>query len=367
MKTFLLRVATQALLLYLALNLLVALLVEPRLGRVSAYNGLFPGRARLPFGESPQQAYNFSLFDLDAMLASHVVSAAQREDAYRVFLIGDSATWGTLLRPAETLAGQLDALHLTAADGRPVRFYNLGYPTISLTKDLLVLDGALEYEPDLVIWLTTLEAFPRDKQLSVPLVENNPRRARVLVERAGLDLPTADLRDPGFWERTLVGRRKALADGIRLQMYGLMWAATGIDQFYPETYEPAQIDLEADPTFHGKSELSPDDLALEALPAARRMLGERPLLLVNEPILISAGENSDIRYNFYYPRLVYDQYRQVLREAAESAGLAYLDAWDLVPADEFTNSAIHIDRQGVARLAEALRAELAAMGVLAGQ
>lgn len=350
--SFLLRVAVKGLLLFLALNLLVGLVVEPGLGRVSLYNSLFPGRPRLPFGETPRQAYNFSLFDLDAMFASHEVAAPAGEGEFRVFLIGDSSVWGTLLRPEETLAGQLNALGLTAPDGRPLRFYNLGYPTISLTKDLLVLDYALRYRPDMVVWLTTLEAFPRDKQLAVPLVENNPARARDLVARYGLDLPAETLEPPTFWERTLIGRRKALADGIRLQMYGILWAATGVDQYYPEDFSRAQTDLKADPTFHGSETLDPAGLALEAFAAAQRALSGAPLLLVNEPILISRGENSDIRYNFYYPRGVYDQYRPLLAETLAEAGIPYLDAWDLAAPERFTNSAIHLDAQGTALLAE---------------
>jgi hypothetical protein len=266
--------------------------------------------------------------------------------------------WGTLLRPEETLAGQLDALRLTAPDGRAARFYNLGYPTISLTKDLLVLESAAASRPDLVIWLTTLEAFPRDKQLAVPLVENNPTRAARLIARTGLDLPADALPAPTFWERTLIGRRKDIADAIRLQLYGVMWAATGIDQEYPSDYPRAQTDLEADPKFHGSEDLDPRSLALEALPAARRLLGDIPLLLVNEPIMVSEGANADVRYNFYYPRRAYDQYREILAGAAVDAGIPYLDAWDIVPVERFTNSAIHVDRQGTALLARAVQSAL---------
>lgn len=43
------------------------------------------------------------------MFASHVVSGRPSAE-FRVFLIGDSATWGWLLRNEETLAGQLNAL-----------------------------------------------------------------------------------------------------------------------------------------------------------------------------------------------------------------------------------------------------------------
>lgn len=351
---FLLRVVTKALLLYLLVNLLFGLWAEPRLGRISAYNGLFPGRERFPFGETPREAYNFSLFDLDAMFASHEVAGRRGEAEYRVFVIGDSSVWGTLLRPEETLAGQLDALGLSAPDGRKIRFYNLGYPTISLTKDLLLLDRALAYHPDLVIWMVTLEAMPVDKQLSVPLVENNPIAAADLTARYHLDLPGSPAQ-PAFFERTLVGRRKDLADLLRLQMYGVMWAATGIDQTYPADYPRAQVDLEADPTFHGKEDLARADLAFEVLAAGQQALGEIPLVVVNEPIMISPGANSALRYNFYYPRQAYDTYRGLLAGEAEALGAAYIDAWDIAPVEEFTNSAIHLDRRGTARLARVIQ------------
>ena len=352
---FLLRVAIKGLLLFALLNLLFIPNFERGLGAVSAYNVLFPGRPRLPFGEAPQQAYNFSLFDVEAMFAAHEVNqpkvAGQETGGeYRVLVLGDSSIWGTLLTPEQTLTGQLNAL--TAQDGLPVRFYNLGYPTISVTKDLMILDRALATDPDLVIWVTTLEALPVDKQLAVPLVENNPERARSLIERYDLPLDAAALDQPTLWERTLIGRRKEIADVLRLQVYGIMWAATGIDQYYPDEYPPAQVDLDPDPTFQGYEDWSEDDLAFWALDAGKAALGDVPLLVVNEPMLISAGANSDIRYNFYYPRGVYDDYRAWMQAWAEQAGVAYLDAWDIVPAEEFTNSAIHLNPAGTARLAE---------------
>lgn len=344
------RILLKALLLFALANLLFALWEMPHLGRISAYNGLFPGRPRFPFGETPREAYNFSLFDLDAMFASHEISSPKRAGEFRVVLIGDSSVWGTLLRPEETLAGQLN--DLAGRAGMSARFYNLGYPTLSLTKDLIILERARAYQPDLVVWLVTLEAFPRDKQLAVPLVEHNPGEALSVATRYRLELDEAQLSHAGLFDRTIIGRRKDLADLFRLQLYGVLWAATGIDQAYPVDYPRAQVDLKADPFFHGQELLRRDSLMFEAITNGRVGLGDIPLLVVNEPILISSGENSEIRYNFYYPRQAYDQYRAWLTEEAQWAGFEYLDAWDLVPVDEFTNSAIHLDRHGTARLAE---------------
>ena len=112
------------------------------------------------------------------MFASHIITGTEKTpDEYRVLLIGDSSVWGTLLTPEQTLAGQLNASPI-AACGKTVHAYNLGYPTMSLTKDLMILDQAIKYQPDLIIWLTTLEAFPNDKQFTSPIVANNAERVR---------------------------------------------------------------------------------------------------------------------------------------------------------------------------------------------
>src|SRR6201988_2169811 len=104
----------------------------------------------------------------------------------------------------------------------------------------------------MVIWLITLESLPSDKQFGSPLVANNPDRVRELNAKYELN---ADPNDPTLvqastWDRTFVSRRRAVANLLRLQIYGALWSATGIDQYYPESYERAQIDLEASEDFH---------------------------------------------------------------------------------------------------------------------
>ncbi len=72
------------------------------------------------------------------------------------------------------------------SSGKQVRVYNLGYPTMSLTKDLLMLSCALRYQPDLIIWLVTLESFPVSKQLASPIVQHNPVAVRDLIARPAI-------------------------------------------------------------------------------------------------------------------------------------------------------------------------------------
>lgn len=353
---FLLRVLLKAAVLFIALNAAYATLNPlPALGSISVYNSLVPGRQRLPFGENPDESYNLSLYQLDAMFASHTINLPKAPDEYRVIVIGDSSVWGILLRPEQTLAGQIDAATLYAPDGRHVRVYNLGYPTISVTKDLLILARAMRYQPDLIVWPVTLEAMPYGKQLSSPIVQNNAAEVRGLIGRWGLSLNPHDpeLVDPTWLDRTILGRRRDIADVLRLNLYGVDWAATGIDQVYPANYTPLQKDFEQDDRFYDlRPPLTEKDIALEVLDAGARMVGNVPILFVNEPIFISTGTNSDIRYNFYYPRWAYDDYRRILTQHAQARGWHYLDAWDAVPAEEFTNSAIHVNPVGERRLVD---------------
>lgn len=343
-------VLLKATLLFVLFNFAFIFISDIPFGKLSLYNFIFPGRERFPFGER-REAYNLSLFDLDAMFASHVLAGTEKAlDEYRVLLIGDSSVWGTLLAPDQTLAGQLNASPITAC-GKQVHAYNLGYPTISLIKDLMILDQAKQYHPDMVIWLTTLEAFPKDKQFDSPIVANNAERIRQLIKNYELPMNPNDpaLVNASKWDQTFVNRRRALADVLRLQIYGALWASTGIDQFYPENYERAQIDLEPDDDFYGLTSLQ-NALAFDVLDAGMSA-ALVPTILINEPMLISNGLNSDIRYNFFYPRWAYDEYRQLLNERATARNWHYIDLWDLVPIQEFTNSAIHLTPEGEAMLA----------------
>jgi hypothetical protein len=344
----------KASLLFVLFNFAFLFLPNFSLARFSLYNSIFPGRERLPYGEV-RESYSLSPFDVEVMFASHVISGKEKApDEYRVLLIGDSSVWGTLLRPEETLAGQLNTNQVIAC-GQTVHAYNLGYPTLSLLKELMLFDHSLQYQPDMVIWLTTLESFPNERQLTSPIVANNAERVRQLI--TNYQLPV-DPNDPAFvnpstWDQTFVGQRRAVADFLRLQLYGALWAATGLDQVYPEDYVRAQIDLEPNDEFHGLTSEDRDSLqetlAFDVLEAGMSA-ADVPTLLVNEPILISNGQNSYIRYNFFYPRWAYDEYRQLLAERSATHGWNYLDLWDLAPLEEFTNSGVHLTPKGEAML-----------------
>ncbi len=362
---FLLRVLLKTALLFVAINLLFATAATPEsYGRLSLYNRLWPGRDRLPYGENPAESYNLSLNNLPAMLASHRLAQPKAADEFRVLLLGDSAVWGWLLPNEDTLAGQLNQMNLRRADGRSLTFYNLGYPILSLSKDLLLLDEALAYQPDLIVWLVTLDSLAPAQQLNHPLLWHNAPRTRELIQTFQLPLDAADGRfvTPTFWQQTLVGQRQALANWLRLQQLGAAWQATGVDQFIPAEFTPRATDFEVDESWQEIATAVPltaADLAFPMLAAGVQMAGDVPVLIVNEPIFVSDGQNSDLRYNAWYPRWAYDQYRELLAETAAAHHWTYLDLWHLVPGEQFTDSPVHLTAVGNQLLANELADSIA--------
>jgi hypothetical protein len=353
------RVLIIAAVLFVACNVIFAALNPlEALGRVSLYNAVLPGRERLPYGEDSARSYNLSTTNIPAMFASHVIARPKADDEFRVIVSGDSGTWGWLLDNPDTLAGQINAQNLTTADGKRVVAYNLGYPVMALTKDVLILEEALTYQPDLIVWPVTLESFPRSKQLFPSIVQNNAARARALVARYQLNLDPNDPRfvDPDLWGRTIIGQRRNLADWLRLQALGFSWAATRIDQAQPAEIKLRQSDFEKDVSWQDFKEpaaLTESDLAFDVLGAGLTMAGDAPngvpVLIVNEPMYLSSGQNSDLRYNSFYPRWAYDRYHELLNGKAAANNWHYLDLWDSIAPEEFTDTPVHLT-SGMANL-----------------
>ena len=356
------RIFLKAAVLFVALNLLFAA-CRPleSLGNLSLYNSILPGRLRLPYGERPAEDFNLTLSNLPAMSAAHVWNRPAADDEFRVLLLGDSGIWGWFLPNEHTLAGQLNEMKLTAADGRRIVVYNLGYPIMSLTKDMVILDEMLAgSRPDLILWPVTLQSFYRPRQLDHPLLYENPNRVRELIEQYDLGLDVSDSRfvDRSFVQESIIGRRRELADLLRLQAWGVAWAATGLDQAIPEEITLRKSDFEPDDSWLDITEprtLTDNDLAFDVLVGGSSRAGTIPLIIINEPMFIGDGLNSDVRYNTFYPRWAYDQYRQMLGETAIANNWNYIDLWNAIPPEEFTDTPVHLTRRGNQLFAALLR------------
>lgn len=356
---FIRNVVIKTALLFVALNVVFALTLPlPKLGKLSIYNVFVPGRERLPYSDNPAAAYSLSVDQLDALFASHEIAGDGHPNDYRVILIGDSSVWGFLLENDDTLAANLNRGAYQTDQGQRVRVYNLGYPTMSLTKDLMLLDYAMRYEPDLIVWSFTLRSFGQEAQLDTALVQHNPDRVRDLIVDYGLrqDVDDARFVEPdSVWEKTIIKQRRTLADILRLQLYAIPWAVTGIDQEIRTDYTPRSVDLDADESWNDylPDTFTPDALAFDVLHAGLAVAGDTPVLFINEPMYISDGENSDLRYNAFFPIWAYDEYRALLAEQAETGNWQLLDLWDSLPEVAcYTDSPVHLTPTCSAQLSE---------------
>ena len=361
-----LRVLIKAILFFVIFNLLFAWL-NPPLGRLTLYNSIWPGRVRFPYSELPE-SYSLDhnapvIQDFDAMFGAHLLSAAPKASGeYRLFLLGDSSTWGGHVSPEDMLAAQINRLELKTCDGRRIVAYDLGYPWPSQLRDVLFLDYANRYDPDMVVWLVTLHSFekkPADRDFLLPHADQLYR----VIEEHDLVLPKAyaDQAAATFWDKTIVGQRKRVKNILLNQVYGLAWAATGVDNAngLSKTHPVFPRDT-VDDTSYFEYRSASDAPALvrsfmfDVTRVGRDVAGDAPMIVINEPIFIASGKNSDKRYNHAYPRWAYDAYRQAFAKWMDKRGYPFYDFWDALPADEFSNDMAHRDPNGEARFASLL-------------
>ncbi|MBL8079179.1 MAG: hypothetical protein JNM55_14535 [Anaerolineales bacterium] len=337
---------------------------NPPVGKLSIYNWLIPGRERVPY-EREVEYYDIShtvpiYEDMDAMYRSTILSRPKGENEFRIFLIGDSSAWGFQLRPEETLVGQLNTLNLKTCDGKQIVVYNAAFPLPYVMKDLLIMDKVREYDPDMFLWTITLDGFRNRTIFTDYFLDPYSTRVRELVgeyQLANLDIDK--LAAQTFWDRTMIGQRSRLKKMFLLQLHGLGWSATNLDYYY-QGYLPLSQDQSEDELFFGSSEggLGLDNSLFDVLEAGYRLAGNLPVLAVNEPIFIASGENSDIRYNEFYPRWAYDEYQAYLENWMSANHHEYIDAWDFLPSSEFTDTPFHRSPAGETAFAEYLAPQI---------
>jgi hypothetical protein len=263
------------------------------------------------------------------------------------------------------LSEQINRLHIKTCDGREVRAYNLAYPFSSATRDLLILDKAMDYEPDMVFWLitlSTLEAKTVERQFIAPHWERYLRLAKTYELRSS-HFPEP-IQEPSLWEKTIIGQRKRLKNIAFIQSLGILWGATGIDNHEglqpqgppPGTDVDDHIDYEGQ--LPGESSATSESLMMEVLLAGFDVAGEVPVIVINEPIFVATGANHLIRYNEFYPRWVFDDYRQFMFEWMKQGDYRWLDYWNALPPSDFVDQSFHRSSSGERRFAELLAPEI---------
>lgn len=348
-------VLVKALLIVVAVELPLASAPLP-LGAASSFGILNIKRERFPISTLPAVDAALDVGNLDAMFAAHVVTRPKAPNEFRVFVLGDSAAWGLRLSSDETLPSQMDHLGL-ACDSRRMRFYNLSFPRPSATKDLMILDKALAYQPDLLIWFVTWYTVMPKAREDHWLITQNPSQYAALARRYGF-LPK-NYRPPNLWQ-DMIAQNSAVFRVARFQLYPAIQMATERDQITGDPL-PLPTALSSDVNFEGLKPpaLRQKQVSLDQVADFYALAGAVPVLLINEPMLIMADvANSDLRYNDYYPRWVYDQYRHYMQAAANENSWDYLDLWDSMRPEYFEDTALHLTATGQRLFVELLAPEL---------
>lgn len=364
-----LRVLFKAVVLFFIANILFAW-ANPPVGKLTLYNFIFSGRVRFPYEQEPQFyfiGFNAPIYeDFDAMFGAHKISQKKAEDEFRILFLGDSSTWSINVQAGDTLTEQLNQKDLKTCDGRTIQAYNLGYPMPFLMRDLLILDKAMEYEPDMIVWLISLLTLESKRAETYFILPHADRYARLLDTYNLEPLPLIEpLPEETFFDRTIIGRRGRLRKILFVQALGALWTATGVDNHEgrePVTGAPSP-NVEANVEY--EKMLPSDDpseyfelLRTDIISAAHTMAGDVPVALVNQPTFIAGGLNSDVRYNDQFPRWIYDEYRVFLSDWANEHGIPYLDYWDALPPSDFADSNFHRNANGEKRFADALAPQL---------
>jgi len=329
------------------------------------YNHIVDGRLRLPYAQPQLEkiAHSISVYEeMDAMFDSHYISSVLEKpaDEFRVLFLGDSSIWGAGVLPQDALPGQINSLALTTCDNKHVVAYNLAFPSLYVMKDLLILQKAIEYQPDLIVWGVTLKSLENSNvnaSLFLPAYSNS---ALYLIKQYKLNIPTDTLKPQTVWNQTLFSKRVIMKKLLFLEEDSLPWIATGLDY---DTFSSTQIQYGNDIVTESKyinhsSEIKPSNLMLNIMKAGDDLAGRVPVLVLNEPIFVANGKNSDRYYNNYYARQTYDQYRQILSSWAKNNNQPYFDAWNILPRTVFTNTPLHISAGGESQLASYLEPEI---------
>jgi hypothetical protein len=355
------RLLLKALLLFVAANLFFAWL-RPPVENLLLFRRAprFPSIWEPALGAEDESGTGFRrvmISDLGLLFHAHEISSQPKAgDEYRVILLGDSAGWGAYLLPEQTASALINRMDLRTCAGKKVKVYNLSYPFLSATKDLMILSEAMKYEPDMIIWSFSLIGFTAERQ-TIDFVAENPARLKYLKETYGLkpEIRLAPHID-SFGDHTLIGRRRELNLALRLNFSEVMLRALGTD-------EPRAVDdnvracrSRVGDNLDFRGFLPPADLEtyanLDGLKIAARLAGNARLIYVNEPTCIQPDGRTGVRYNFHYPHWAYDQYRLTLGEMARENDWTYVDLWDYLLPSEFSNSIFHRTPEGEQRLAQ---------------
>ncbi len=292
---------------------------------------------------------------LEALLAQHELSYKPKAaDEFRVIVLGDSGQWGVGLRANERFAGQLSARGLTI-NGKRLVAYNLAYPGGYVPREAIILDAATRFQPDLVIWFVTAtelvnagNGINSDNLTFFRLDQRHVDRVLKTYQQEWLYtiMPPA----PDWYQFSVIQAQDVIPVWLDSLIFPLF--ADRLSEHWPYPWDlrvkrvPIPEKAEIYDGFKFLAEMPNESWQFLLIGQQIASKAGSRLLIINEPMLIGEGTNSTINYNSLYSRSVYDRYRVALAAFANDHNLWYADLWNVIPADNFTNTVLHADADG---------------------
>jgi hypothetical protein len=362
-----LKLILKSLFLFVILNILFAYLF-PNIAQFSLVGYIFPRLDQFPIYvrySDPQANHGIgiqNIFDVDVLFGMHAIFESKKsEKDYRVFFIGDSRTRNGGVDSA------LNSARLKTCNSKTIHVYNFGYFGASIIQDLLLLQEAMKYNPDLIVWSISPEALlgePKD------FARANPDRLLNLVNT--YNLPIAQNRLPksntSFIKSSIIGRRQQLMLQVRLNLdYWILGnALDGNNQTVnPILFKDASLlqsktlqenlnqmeqtseiingAVKVAPKVTPKATPKATPIYLfDALATGEMMAHNVPIILINVPKIINrSGAQENARY------------RNLLTGVNAEHRWAYLDLWDSIPKSEYLDG-VHWTSAGAKRIEKVL-------------
>jgi hypothetical protein len=323
-----------------------------------------------------------SAFWLPPLLRQHQLchAATEHPDEPRAILIGNSAVLGFPLPVEATLGARLNAS--LRDHGVRGRVFNLGWVNAYQLRDAVILNAALEYRPDVIIYPLTLADFHHVAPvLFGPTPAFFDTNATQVLEMVHIGVPGLDA--------PLQRYEAAFLKRGRLDGYWQHWQEVGALARAAAHANATTLARLLDPTLppemvspgHPKTTYDCTEVILRRrgyrrwqswnILAYLQALHERDgiqVLVANWPM-----DHKPIGecYNARHAAADVDEFNRWLRDECAARGLEYVDLHDLLSSAEFFDS-IHPTAEGHQRIAEhlapaveeALRARAAARSAL---
>ena len=352
------RVLVKALVLLLIFDAAqIALDLAGTLDRALLYRSFTPPTERLGLAN---QIGDPIWWTLDPLLDAHQIAQPKAPDEFRLIFLGDSATFCLYCRSNEAIPSLFTQLNATR-NGKRVIGYNLAYPGSDWLKDILILKHALKYQPDAIVWLVTAKGAgdqPLPQEPDAHLITRlNAAELPALAKQYNLNTwETQRYAAADAWYRSSIfthgGRyRDWLILMARSWRNRVLDPARDLSQEYllpgeSVTTKPVQSIAEINSTLPGYGMFP--NRQWDLLLAGQQMANDTqvPLLVVNEPIYVANGRNTDVNYNSFYERNLYDRFRAALTDFTQQHSMSYLDLWNFLPAEDFSNTSLHYNLDG---------------------